>query len=81
MMHATQVFQQAFRKASGFSPESISLFIRLTAGLLICTCAVLVIAYFLNSSQRENEAFVLDLVGFSAKLFIAMCLALLFLLS
>ncbi|HAT3881177.1 TPA: hypothetical protein ACWM1T_001805 [Legionella pneumophila] len=78
--NAMEVFKSAFLQTSGVSMTTYSLSIRLIAAVLICIAAVLVVSHFLNGNHKESDTFVLDLTGFGAKVFIAVCFSLLFLI-
>lgn len=78
--NAMEVFKSAFSQTSGVSITTYSLSIRLIAAVLICIAAVLVVSHFLSGNHKESDTFVLDLTGFGAKVFVAVCFSLLFLI-
>lgn len=79
-INTMEVFKTAFSQACGISMDTFSLFIRFSAAILICIAGVLVVSHFLNGSHKESDTFVLDITGLSVKVFIAVCLSLLFLI-
>ncbi len=78
--NAMEAFKSAFSQASGVSIATYSLSIRLTAAVLICIAAVFVVSHFLNGNAKESDTFALDVIGFGARVFVAVCFSLLFLI-
>lgn len=78
--NAMEAFKNAFSHVSGVSIATYSLSIRFIAAVLICIAGVLVVSHFLNGNHKESDTPVLDLTGFGAKVFVAVCFSLLFLI-
>lgn len=77
---AMDVFQSVFSQTSGVSIVTYSLSIRLIAAVFICIAGMLVVSHFMDSAHRESDTFLLKVTGFGVKVFIGICLSLLFLI-